>query len=410
MKRLRYMVLLGIFVLAALVGVAQEITPLGEPENPDFFISFPPPVYVVNGTVEIQGTVNLSNLANYFLEFRPLDLSEEAEETDARRPWFPASLPVTTPVEEGILATWNTATAPDGLYELRLTANTTDGQTHHFRVSPLRIDNKSVPAATATSTPLPRPTLPPTPTGLPGAPPARPTAIPSPANPANAPLVIALQNANVRTGDDTVYPRVGILFRNEAAVILGISSFGSGWYYIQLADGTKGFIAPSVVRTEGNLVGLPRIEPPPPPPPPPTFTPSATFTPTLPPPTATAPSSANLAIVTVQLSPAQPVCKASFAILVTIINNGTGAAPSGFSVSASDRHNASGTVNASTVGTVPPLQPGQTFVSEMYLTVSTFFNETHTVNITVDSGAQIAETNEGDNSTAVQYTLAQGGC
>jgi hypothetical protein len=407
MKRLRYIVLLVMVMLAGLVVVAQEsITPIGEPEDPTLFISFPPPVYVVSGNVEVQGTVNVPNMANYFLEFRPLELGEDAAETDATRPWFPASLPTTNPVSDGVIAAWNTGTAPDGLYELRLTVNVDRSETRYFRVSPLRIDNSLVPTPTSAVVQPTRPPLAPSPTGLPGQVNPRPTAVAT-LPPSSGPVVIASQNGNVRSGDSTFYPRIGVLFRDTPAPILGISSTGSGWYYIQLPNGSKGFIAPSVVRTEGNLVGLEAIVPPPPPP---TWTPSPTFTNTPIPPTFTPVTPANLAIVSVQLTPAQPVCGSSFEVRVTVINNGTGATPSGFAVSAIDRHNASGTTNASTVGTVPPLNPGQSFVSIMYLTVSTFFDEAHSVNISVDSGGQIAETNEGDNGTSAGYTLAKGGC
>ncbi|MCU0512617.1 MAG: hypothetical protein MUE40_08590 [Anaerolineae bacterium] len=401
-------------LLAVIVGAAQDITPLGEPPNPNLAITFPPPVYVLREVVEVRGTVNVPGLANYFLEFRPL-VPAEAADSDTQRPWFPAALPVTTPVQDAVLGLWNTRTAPDGLYELRLTVNITGGGTEFFRVSPLRIDNASVPAATPTPTTVSapaRPTLVPTPTSLPGGAQNRPITPPPtlPANPANAPLAIALNNANVRSGDDVTYPRVGLLLRDEFAVIVGISSLGTGWYYVELTNGVRGFVAPSVVRTEGNLTGLPPVMPPPRPTPLPV---TPTFTPTITPiPASATPASsgANLAIVSIRLEPAQPTCQASFGVFVTVINNGTGPAPTGFSISAVDRHSASGTVTASTTGAAPALQPGQTFVSEMYLTVGTFFNETHSVGVVIDSGAQVAETNEGDNSSAITYTLAQGGC
>jgi hypothetical protein len=46
----------------------------------------------------------------------------------------------------------------------------------------------------------------------------------------------------------------------------------------------------------------------------------------------------------------------------------------------------------------------------MRLTVDTFFNETHRINATVDSGGQVLETNEGDNSGFRDYTLQRGSC
>jgi len=92
-----------------------------------------------------------------------------------------------------------------------------------------------------------------------------------------------------------------------------------------------------------------------------------------------------------------------------VINSGTGPAPA-FSISAVDRRSADGSTTQSTKGAVPPLNAGQAFTSEMYLTISTFYSEAHTISVSLDSGAQVIETNEGDNVTTYGYNLAQGAC
>ena len=88
--------------------------------NPDANISFPPPVYVVSDSIDIRGTVNLSNVTSYLVEFRPLVLDAMGEEAEDEPPWFPAIAPQQAPVVDDILGIWNTLTARDGLYELRL--------------------------------------------------------------------------------------------------------------------------------------------------------------------------------------------------------------------------------------------------------------------------------------------------
>jgi len=46
----------------------------------------------------------------------------------------------------------------------------------------------------------------------------------------------------------------------------------------------------------------------------------------------------------------------------------------------------------------------------MNLTVTTFYNEGHRLNITLDTANAVAESNEGNNAANRDYTLAQAGC
>jgi len=102
------------------------------------------------------------------------------------------------------------------------------------------------------------------------------------ASPATPRVVIAdsmSQGANVRSGDGVLFSVVGGLRPGQSARILGISTSGSGWFYIELPTGSRGWIAPGPVNVEGNLTGVPRIAPPPSPTP--TFTPTFTASPDL---------------------------------------------------------------------------------------------------------------------------------
>lgn len=262
---LTLVMLLTGFAVNTQTGVLAQ-TPIPN-SNPNVVISFPPPVYVLRGEVEVRGTVNLPNLANYFLEFRPLD-SETMLPFSEEAPWLPASLPETGTILDDVLATWDTLTVEDGLYELRLTANVSRQGPVHFRVSPLRVENVLPPFLTPDQVFQPTPTTgviisQPTPTSG-GIVIVRPTLAATPTSISNDPIVTANLDSNVRSGDSTSYPVVGSLPSGFTAPVLGISNTGSGWYYIELNNGRRGFISPTVVQVSGNLANVQRIAPPPP--------------------------------------------------------------------------------------------------------------------------------------------------
>jgi len=405
MKRLLLPFVLMTLLLTMVITQAQEIEPRTEiDDSADVLISFPPPVWVLNGTIEILGTADAIDMDNYFVEFRPLQLDDAEPDSnqlngaeDEDRPWFPATLPSNRAVRNGSLGRWNTATARDGLYEIRLVVNLGDDSVDVFRVSPIRIENDPDDLALLPqATPFTSPPENPTPTQLGAAPRAgRPTLAPTPTQLNTQPQVTAVVDANVRRGDDTSYARVGALLRGETAAVIGISSFGSGWFFIEMDDGTRGFIAPNIVEFQGDTSNLQRIEPPPPP------TPPATATPI---------TSANLQITGLRTEPVQPVCGEAFDIFINVQNTGTGSTSGPGSLSIVDRHVNSGSQQGSTTGGYPIIGPGDSFVVVATLTINTFFEEAHDVVVTLDPGGTIPETNEGDNTTALRYTLDQGSC
>jgi hypothetical protein len=358
--------------------------------DPNANISWPPPVYVLRGDFELRGTANLPNMASYFIEYRGLNEDLSSREDD---PWLPATLPSTSRVVDDVLGVWQTALAGDGLYELRMTINVTSGSPVFVIVSPLRVENTPPPFA-ASPTPVPTatpviPTLVPTPVTI-------PTLVPTPTAIDLTPRAeVVVGNANVRQGDSTFYPVITGLNSGTVVEVIGLSNTGSGWYQVRLPSGGSGWMAPSVVRVTGDTRNLPRVAPPPPPPPTPTPTPV---------------TQANLAIRSISINPDPPTCRSTFTITVQVVNNGTGPSSSGGNISVQDVHLGSGTVTASTNGVFPPLNPGQTFDSVMRLTVDTYFNETHRLNISVDTAAQVPETNEGDNFGSRDYTLRRGDC
>lgn len=390
----RYLVIILVLVLMMTALAQAQDTPAGD-INPDANISWPPPVYVLRGDVPIMGTANISNMTNYFLEYRLLEDDLSPQDDDA--PWFPAILPVAQRVLEGELGVWDTELASDGVYELRLTVNTSDGNPVHHVVSPLRIENEPPPFVIVDAVPT---TAPAAATPQPAVPTvrSRPTLAATPTAIDTTPRVTARVNANVRRGDSTLHDVVGTLNQGETAAVIGRSSTGSGWYFIEMNNGLRGFIAPSTVIAAGDLRDTPFINPPPPPVTP-TFTPSPTPI-----------TTANLVITAITTDPAAPRCNQTYTIFVTIQNVGTGATNSSGSINVVDTHAGTGSVAGSTVGGFPVLQPGQSFTGVIPLTVSTFYNEQHNITITIDSLGQVAETNEGDNVAVHPYVLQQAAC
>lgn len=387
MKTRLILPLLVLLALALVVASAQEpIEPVGN-TNPQANLSWPPPVYVLRGQVELRGTANLDNMTIYFVEYRSLLLGEDVDPDAAEaRPWLPASLPAGLPVLNDVLGTWDTTTVDDGLYELRLTINTTSGPVFS-RVSPVRVENMPPEFVMLELIQQQEAAL------TPGAP-ARPTLAPTPTPLSRDPMATALVDANVRAGDGVGYERIASLLTGQTVPIVGISAYGSGWYLIQLSDGRRGWVAPSVVRAEGDMSTVPRVNPPATPTPVPTNTPVSTV---------------NLIITTMNTVPAVPNCAEAFTLFVTVQNVGTGTSPSGI-VGAFNTHDATGTVRATTIGGFPALGPGSSFTMSIPMTVDIYYNERHTITVTIDPTGQIAETNKNDNVATLSYTLAQAAC
>ncbi|MEP7290343.1 MAG: SH3 domain-containing protein [Chloroflexota bacterium] len=391
MKRSLVLLVILMLALPSLAAFAQA-TPTAEP-NPNAEITWPPPVYVIRGEFSIRGTANLPNMTNYFIEFRPLN--DDLTPQGGQNIWFPAILPSQGAVQDDVLGTWDTTLVSDGLYELRLTVNVSQGTAVTSIVSPLRIENEPPPFA-ATPTPIPTATQAAT-----FAPP--PTAEPT-LDTTPRVTISASPQGNIRAGDSTFYNIVTSVPTGTTARILGISNRGSGWYQIQLDDGRSGWVAPSIVTTSGDLSGLPRIQPPPPPPP------TATPFPTAVPATAIPVSQANLVAGIVVLDPASPSCAQTFTVGFDVANLGSQATTISGTVSLIDTRISDGSQQGNTLGGFPVIQPGDTFRVNMPLTISTFYNEGHRITLVIDPGNQIPETVEGDNTRTIEYTPQKGSC
>jgi len=398
---LAFCMLLTGFALGSTQTPAEAQSGSAPTTNPNVMISFPPPVYVVRGFVEVRGTVNLPNISNYFLEFRSLAVNLLPLSED--EPWLPASLAQTGVKIDDVLLEWDTTALEDGLYEIRLRANVSRQAPIEFVVSPLRVENiipdflveLLQPTPTATITPSTSVIViggTPTPGGVII---SRPTLAASP-SPTGDPIVTANTDANVRTGDSTAYPVVGSLLAGTTARLLGISSSGSGWYYIEFSNGRRGFVSPGIVNVSGNVANLQRITPPPVP---------ATPTPTRP------PSTGDAIAKRIGFVPSEPRCNEAFQVQVNISNVGSTTFASGGTLTIRDIHIGSGTTTSSASNTFPALTPGQNFVVVIPILVSSFGGEDHQIIASVDSGNNIIEDNESNNTfTSAPYRLRRAGC
>lgn len=375
---------------------AQQPTPQS---SPNVVITYPPAVYVVRGSVEVRGTVNLPNLSTYFLEFRSLDPAT-LQPFDENEPWLPATLPQTGAVIDNVITTWDTLTVADGLYQLRLVANVSRQGPTAFVVQPIRVEN-DIPPFLQIETPVAEPTSP-TIIGQPTATTGgivivRPTLAATPTSLASTnPIATANVDANVRSGDDqNKYPVIGALPAGFTADVLGISSSGSGWYYIELGNGRRGFISPSTITITGNISNLQRINPPPPP---------ATATPT------PLPFTGDAVADGIGVVPAAPTCNVPFDVQVNITNAGAQAFGSGAVVQVRIQRVSDGAIVATGFGNFPALSQGQNYVAVVPFSLNATSGVQYRALATADINNNIIESNEGNNSfTGNAFTLG-GAC
>jgi len=130
---------------------------------------------------------------------------------------------------------------------------TATGQAEAILVTPEPV----APTFTVSPTATPEPTTSPEPTAT-----ATPPATPTPA----APQVIAASTVNVRGGPGTSYPVVAALPPNVPVAIIGQNEAGT-WWQIEGPDGSRGWVAGSVVEAR-HASGVPVAAAPPPPAPP----------------------------------------------------------------------------------------------------------------------------------------------
>lgn len=380
----RYLALLLVVAFAAAVTSIPVFARQGNNADPNANILWPPPVFAVSGSMTVIGTANPPGISGYFLEFRRL--RDDGTAQDSSAPWSPAILPVRTPVIQGVLGVWDTTQIQDGLYELRLSVFTNTVQPIQTVVSPLRVLNHppsfaGIPNGVFTTPPPQIIVVPDTPT---------PFFQPTQNTNVTSPMAVAVTDANVRTGDSTLYPAIGALLRGQPAPVIGVSSRGSGWWLIVLADGRQGWIAPSTVRVTGTLGGIPAIDPPPTPTPTATPTPIATATPTLP--------NATITVLRFDRTPKQGEL---FNVVVTVLNASLSPLPR-ITVACSFTP-----MNKFVTQTLESLSAFGQIDLNIPVTLDSGGGQSMTVNCVADSNNQVAEISEGDNFASLTATLTE---
>jgi hypothetical protein len=135
MKRFT-LVLFLIFMLIPGPVLAQE--------KSEVTIFTPDEGQVIQGVFVVMGTVTVLGFSSYELSFAYSD--------DTTQTWFVLQSS-TTPVFEGELGTWDTATLTDGDYDLRLQVFLLDGSVQETVVTGLRVRNYTpIPTAMPTQT------------------------------------------------------------------------------------------------------------------------------------------------------------------------------------------------------------------------------------------------------------------
>lgn len=237
------------------------------------------------------------------------------------------------------------------------------------------------------------------------APASAPTETPSPtpgSTPSPTPctaLVTASTVANIRSGPGTAYDVVGSLPLGGTAPVAGRNDANT-WWYIEFSGGAGGhaWIAGSVV-TASCLPSVVQVIAGPPLP---TSEPTATEDISLPPPVAGVP---DLVANGMQFAPVPGKKDETGYIQVSVKN--TGSAPAGsFTVawlSNQDFPGCDWTVSGLGVGATKNLSCTFTYTTAQYPAASNTF----WVALVVDSGNQVDESNEGNNSRDGQWTVTR---
>lgn len=175
MRRRDMVIEIGVILLFALLVTASpgRAAPLPQWRS---VITYPEPGMTVGGIVEIRGIATHANFDNYQVRYA------SGTNVVADSTWVDIVMFVQTPVENGVLCTWDTTTIPDGPYVLALAVWGVDDANNphvHF-VEHVIVDNSSLPTSEPTPESLATVAAGPTQTPISIAQPATPTPRPSP--------------------------------------------------------------------------------------------------------------------------------------------------------------------------------------------------------------------------------------
>nr|HID12836.1 hypothetical protein [Anaerolineae bacterium] len=172
--------------LAVGMALAMFLLAVGSPgwaalqPQVQYAITSPTEGMTLSGVVEIRGSANHPSTQWWYnVSYAP------GPEPTGDSQWVPLAQVENTPVQDDVLAVWDTTTVPDGVYTLALTVKGQDDPTYWQQFVKNLTVNNAQPVATPTletPTPEPMPTavVGPTPTPVSVEQPATPTPRPSP--------------------------------------------------------------------------------------------------------------------------------------------------------------------------------------------------------------------------------------
>jgi len=361
-----------------------QSTPTATPP-PDLLITWPQPITEVHGVINVVGVAEIPGMAFYRLEAIALNSDYSVPENAA---WIPLTTDQTTPVASGTLATIDTTSLPDGLYDFRLAAFTgtiqAPGKEADVTTGPIRVNNTHnggtgvlpTPGPTATTVPADGP-----PSVIPG------TGVP------------AVNIRSCTNTDNNACPVIGYIPAGGSATLIGIANDGSGWLQVSTAAGLVGWVSNTVVNTLGNTATAPLVAPPAPlpaPPPPPPPPPAPTAQPPAPPPP---PGTGNVIPNGIGIqNNVTPQCGQAFNVQINVANVGSAVAAPG-AMTLQDIHVDDGAVTYTAYGDYPQLNPGDNYVVVLSPVISSYPNTNH----------ELIASNNGQQVT-MRYTMGPGSC
>ena len=124
---LKILIIKPIFLLLSFLFASQQ-------GDKAILITSPEQGTVVSGIVEIYGGISPEKFASAKLSYMYL--------LDTEENWFLINR-IEKPVENGLLGSWDTTLISDGLYQLKLTVKTTDGEKFEYLVKDIQVANYS---------------------------------------------------------------------------------------------------------------------------------------------------------------------------------------------------------------------------------------------------------------------------
>jgi hypothetical protein len=147
-RGVRLILLLGLLAYAGSAWAADLLRPLAQ--DAAAVIASPQSLSSVQGSVSITGSASHPQFQRYELYFT----------VEPGENWVFIGDAKTTPVNNGLLGTWETTSLPDGNYSLRLRVVRQDGNYDEAFARNIAVANRTPSTPTPTETPAELPTLP----------------------------------------------------------------------------------------------------------------------------------------------------------------------------------------------------------------------------------------------------------